>query len=463
MGRNCRRSVRFLCGVAVLLVATAVRVAADDVTLQPEDRVLILAPHPDDEVIGCGGVIQRAAAMGLPIRVVFLTYGDNNEWSFLVYRKRPVLWPGSVRKMGTVRHDEALSAAQALGLSTNDVTFLGYPDFGTLNIWRQNWGKSPPLRAMLTRVTAVPYKTALRPGAPYKGEDILRDVTAILREFRPTKIFVSHPADHNGDHRALYLFTRVALWDLAGEIAPEIYPYLIHFKRWPRPRGPHPELPLTPPRMLQETVNWRSYRLTDAQIERKGAALKAHRTQYKYSRKYLLSFVRPNELFGDYPPIALTPATTREMAPVTPGGDPPESRMPEELTEQERALFVGLEWRTVRLENDQLVVAFAISRPLAEGVQVSVHAFGYRADRPFAEMPKLHIKLGEFTHAAFDQRRRLDRDTTTDTREPRLITIRIPLQEMAWPQRVFISARTYLEDVPLDWVAWRIVELPANR
>src|SRR6185436_660247 len=60
------------------------------VTLNPQDRLLILAPHPDDEVLCCGGLIQKAVAMGLPVRTVFFTYGDNNQWSFLVYRKHPI-------------------------------------------------------------------------------------------------------------------------------------------------------------------------------------------------------------------------------------------------------------------------------------------------------------------------------------------------------------------------------------
>jgi len=86
-------------------------------------------------VVGCGGIIQKAVAMGLPLRVVFLTYGDNNEWSFFVYRKHPVLLPRSVRLSGAERHDEALAAARTLGVATNQLTFLGYPDYGTLAIW----------------------------------------------------------------------------------------------------------------------------------------------------------------------------------------------------------------------------------------------------------------------------------------------------------------------------------------
>ena len=214
--------------------------------LSSVDRVLILAPHPDDEVLGCGGIIQQAVAMGLPLRIVFLTYGDNNQWSFMLYRKRPELLPGQVEGMGLVRHDEALAAAKVLGVPADDLIFLGYPDFGTLSIWESHWGAASPFRSMLTRVTAVPYQNALHPGAPYKGEAILGDLTAVIRDFRPTKVFVSHPADQNPDHLALYLFAHVALWDLASDVAPQVYPYLVHYPAWPCPRGYDSTYPWNP-------------------------------------------------------------------------------------------------------------------------------------------------------------------------------------------------------------------------
>ena len=84
----------FLSGMLLTLVASSGRTAperltADPVSLSPSDRILILAPHPDDEVLGCGGIIQKSVAMKRPVHVVYLTYGDNNEWSFLIYRKHP--------------------------------------------------------------------------------------------------------------------------------------------------------------------------------------------------------------------------------------------------------------------------------------------------------------------------------------------------------------------------------------
>lgn len=102
--------------------------------ISPNDRIMILAPHPDDETLCTAGVIQQALALGIPIRVVFFTYGDNNEWSFVVYRKRLTVGSKAVEGMGQVRHDEAIKATGILGLAPEQVTFLGYPDFGTLQI-----------------------------------------------------------------------------------------------------------------------------------------------------------------------------------------------------------------------------------------------------------------------------------------------------------------------------------------
>lgn len=46
------------------------------------DKVLILAPHPDDEAIATAGVIQKALKAGSDIKVVFFTNGDFNSTSF---------------------------------------------------------------------------------------------------------------------------------------------------------------------------------------------------------------------------------------------------------------------------------------------------------------------------------------------------------------------------------------------
>ena len=431
-----------------------------EVTLTSQDRVLILAPHPDDEVIGCGGIIQEAVAKKLPLRIVFFTYGDSNEWSFFIYRKRPVVTAEGAKRMGQVRHDEALVAAKVLGVSDKALTFFGYPDFGTLNIWTNHWGDRPPFRSMTTRAKAVPYTNALRPNAEYKGDEILQDLTMILREFRPTKVFVSHPTDHQPDHRALYLFTRVALWGLGKEMTPELYPYLVHFKRWSRPGGYHPGKPLKPPQELADQIPWAVYRLTPESMDKKRLALKAHRTQYNYSARYLLSFDRSTELFGDFPVVWLHPSTI--PIPLSPKRADHPVEPSDELTDIERANFVGLESRHVHIEDGHLVLSIEFSRPLSEAVEASVYIFGYRGDRPFAQMPKIHIKLGMIHHAIYDQDRRLSAQAVKITRHLKRITIRVSLDTLGNPERILNSARTYLGEVPLDWASWRILELASK-
>lgn len=124
----------------------------------------------------------------------------------MVYRKIPIAGRRPVEHMGEIRRGEAPEACDRLGVRAEDVIFLWYPDFGTLAIWQQHWGDSAALRSLLTHARVVSYNDAYRPGAPCKGE-------------------------------ALYLFTRVALRDLAAEMQPEILPYLVHYGRGPYRSG----------------------------------------------------------------------------------------------------------------------------------------------------------------------------------------------------------------------------------
>ena len=424
-----------------------------------QDRILVLAPHPDDESLACGGVIQRALSRGLPVHVLFLTLGDNNEWSFTVYRKRPQLSPSQGRAMGEVRRDEGMAAARVLGLPPEALTFLGYPDFGTLKIWCSHWGTSAPFRSMLTRVTAVPYAGAYRPGAAYKGEDILQDLTAVFADFRPTRIFVSHPADYNPDHAALYLFTQLALWGLDEAYQPQVHPFLVHYPRWPQQRGRALDGALALPEQLSQRCAWHVLQLAKDEVSRKEAALQAHQTQYGYARTYLDSFVRTNELYGDFPAMRL-PRTGPAALSLGPDATTPATEPAEELEEDERARFVGVDSYTVRLVGDDLELSMGLSRPLAPGVMAGLYCFGYRSDRPFAGMPKLHIAVGEIGQRIADQERSLPGDVVEVQHTARKIMVRIPLAALAQPQRVFINVSTRLGDIPFSSQPWRILELP---
>lgn len=465
------RSNRFRLPILLVLLVLAIILFVFDYSRQPvhskwlqdtllkqRERILILAPHPDDEVLGCGGIILNAIRKNIPVKIVFLTYGDNNQWSFLVYRKHLVFKSRAVQLMGQVRHDEALVADKVLGVAADHLTFLGYPDFKTLNIWYSHWNNNPPIKSMLTNVRAVPYQNAFRPNAPYKGEEILSDIKTIIRDFKPTKIFVSHPADFNPDHRSLYLFTKIALWDLEGELHPVLFPYLIHYKNWPLPRGFHPKENLIPPANLMNKIAWQANFLSNDDIEIKHLAIQKHHSQYISSPGYLLTFIRSPELFGDFPEIVVQPndknndlmlASREEIV----------QKPPEELSDEETASFVGIEKRSVRLKGNSLVMSIKLSRPLGKASGLSLYAFGYRKDVPFKEMPKIRLRFATIGHKIFDQSRQIKHDGVLIERNAKAISVSIPLDLLGNPEKILTSASTYLGAIPLDWVSWRILDL----
>ncbi|MBI5023743.1 MAG: PIG-L family deacetylase [Candidatus Omnitrophica bacterium] len=148
--------------------------------LTNQDRILILAPHPDDEAIGAAGVIQKALQDNIPFKIVYLTNGDNNEPSFIVNQKRLVFRQKAVLMMGQLRGQEAANGMESLGVKKDQLVFLGYPDRGTENIFTSFWSEKKPFKSMLTRVRQVPYKEALSPGAPYLGDSVIKDLKQVI-------------------------------------------------------------------------------------------------------------------------------------------------------------------------------------------------------------------------------------------------------------------------------------------
>lgn len=454
--------------------------ASEPVRLGDDDRILVMAPHPDDETIATGGLIQEAVGLDLPVRVCFFTMGDNNEISFLFTRKHPVLMPGAVRAMGTLRQNEAIAAATQLGLSTNDLVFLGYPDYGTLNIWNHHWRTIPPFRSMLTRVTAVPYERALTPGSAYAGEDILDDLGEVIRDFRPTIIAIPHPADHNVDHRALYLFTRVALWNLEPEgIAPRILSFPVHFTLWPEPRRYHPLRPAAPPHFLANEIDWMEYVLAPFQVSNKFAAIRRHHSQYLYASGYLDSFIRKSELFGDFPDIVLPGGSNSiEIQEEDTSQFRPDEELFQELSRQSdqwnaiagqnAAETTALDdhdndfqQRTISGDGTRLTLAFTFHRPIASSVTLTVSLFGYRADTPFGEMPKITI---EATPRAILAVKDLDQRLSKESVELvpdglDSISLRVPFALLGNPEKILTGAKISKGALPIDWVAWRAIEL----
>jgi LmbE family N-acetylglucosaminyl deacetylase len=84
-----------------------------------EAPVLILAPHPDDESLGCGGLIAECCSSGHPVNILVLTDGAGSH-------PRSRKYSGS--RLATLRAEEARNAADALGLPLDRIDFLGLSD-----------------------------------------------------------------------------------------------------------------------------------------------------------------------------------------------------------------------------------------------------------------------------------------------------------------------------------------------
>ena len=131
-------------------------------------KVLVVAAHPDDEVLGCGGTIARLAAEGAEVRIAILAEGITSR-----YQQREQADQDALRRL----HADVQECARILGAS--GISLHGFPD---------------------NRMDTV----ALL--------DVVKVVEGLIELHRPQRIYTHHPGDLNVDHlithRAVMTATR---------------------------------------------------------------------------------------------------------------------------------------------------------------------------------------------------------------------------------------------------------------
>lgn len=111
---------------------------------------VVIAPHQDDEVLGCGGTICRLCALGTDVHIIFLTDGATSH---------KALYPAD--KMAARRKQEALDAAAVMGVAPDHVHFLA--------VGAQQLGEAiPETAAALNRL--LPSLAADQYFIPYRAE-----------------------------------------------------------------------------------------------------------------------------------------------------------------------------------------------------------------------------------------------------------------------------------------------------
>ncbi|NLK51844.1 MAG: PIG-L family deacetylase [Syntrophomonadaceae bacterium] len=137
-----------------------------------KQRVLVFSPHPDDDLIGCGGSIAKHIGQGDLVTVVYMTSGEAGSLHY------------SKSDLARIREAEAAKAAAVLGLT--DLIFFQRPD-GYLNYNREN----------------------------------LIPIINLIREKQPNLVYLPHKNDLHKDHIRTYELVMEACTRASGPWFPE--------------------------------------------------------------------------------------------------------------------------------------------------------------------------------------------------------------------------------------------------
>ncbi len=140
-------------------------------------NILIIAAHPDDEVLGCGGTIAKLAADGKQVEILILGEGTASR-------------DGSSGDEVQRLQNDARKAAKVLGAA--NVRFASLPD---------------------NRFDTVPLL------------DIIKQIEGVIAEVKPNVVFTQHGGDLNVDHQITFRAVMTAVRPMAGQGIHALYAY----------------------------------------------------------------------------------------------------------------------------------------------------------------------------------------------------------------------------------------------
>jgi LmbE family N-acetylglucosaminyl deacetylase len=136
-----------------------------------QKSAMVFSPHQDDETFGCGGMIAQKREGGIPVAVTFLTDGRGSHGTDCQIQNQMI----------QIRQQESLTALDILGVNSADIHFLNYQDgsLTTLNSLAQ--------------------------------EEIITQISALLKRYQPGEVYVPHRKDCHQDHEATYKLVKQAI------------------------------------------------------------------------------------------------------------------------------------------------------------------------------------------------------------------------------------------------------------
>lgn len=433
-------------------------VYSEGVRLSSSDRIMVVAPHPDDETLGCGGVLRRALEKKIPALVVVMNNGDGYKRAVELYFKTVEPGPDQFRELGFVRHQETINAMKQLGLGEKNIFFLSYPDGGTNSLFDVNWDSSNLHRGM-NGATHAPYAFSYEKGAPYCGENVVKNLEEIIRRFRPSVIFYPDPEDAHHDHWATSAFLEYVLNEIKYKGSQ--FTYLVHRGfDWPYPWRYAPQRQLLPPsELFVLDAKWMLFPLSKDEEALKHEAVDLYRSQADLMEPFLEAFVRKNELFADYPDKRVARVRDKpdffsgKRLPHAVFGDPPRDTIIRELEGFGDLTGVGFV-----LQEKDAWLAIEVRRRIASDL---VYAFHLRIFEKNATK-RLDIKIqfdGAATEALARNSVMIEEPIFTQRRGDRIV-IRIPAKLFGDADRLLLSADSYNHNQKrIDRTAWRTLIL----
>jgi len=156
-------------------------------------RIIVFAPHPDDETLACGGTIIRKIQEGFDVHIVVMTDGRHSHDVTLG------LTEPSPETIAEIRATEVKEATRVLGVNPSNLLLQGFED-----------GK---LREQMSEAR----------------ERTVR----ILHEIRPVEMYVPYRDDANEDHRTTYEIVTSSIRE--ADLLPKMYEYSVWNGKIPRP------------------------------------------------------------------------------------------------------------------------------------------------------------------------------------------------------------------------------------
>jgi LmbE family N-acetylglucosaminyl deacetylase len=288
-------------------------VPAINLSVNKATRLLVVAPHPDDDVLGAGGLIRRVVSKGGTVHVVWLSSGDGfPEGVETVEGVQPPLAHLTSRdyqKYGVLREQEARAALASLGVGYQSLTYLGFPDEGLCELASKYLSaKIQAYQSPYTSRISPPLTEQVIRGVHYRGIDVRRELERVIEDFNPTLLVLPHPEDQHPDHCSTHIFVKEALDALSrkGRVRPRILHYLVHYRQWPLVAEGAGTNVLEPPSNFPASEGrWVSLALTPDETGAKRVALLLYHSQMLVIGRFLLAFARSNELFLEGEPASL--------------------------------------------------------------------------------------------------------------------------------------------------------------